>query len=253
ARTELLALRARVEHLQQDLALQQRTAPAAVDLGFIKACSSTNLSAAQTEQLLAELGFNWNTTGDYLVVSKTTLSTTTLGGMEGARISDAACQVLAITPAERNTIEATTQQLAAEYDAWAQAQIQREEPTGDIVAKYSIPTDPAFSLSLSNRFVDTLRSTLGEERSSLLKKYSYSWMNDIGVFRDDPVTLTVKRYMAGNVPRFNMELRQNRGGMSCDVSPWQPLPIPFRPIFPGGWADLARREGFDLPADLFPN
>ena len=35
--------------------------------------------------------------------------------------------------------------------------------------------------------------------------------------------------------------------MTTTISPWQPFPEAFRAIFPGGWRDVAEREGFKLP------
>lgn len=40
--------------------------------------------------------------------------------------------------------------------------------------------------------------------------------------------------------------------MSTDVNPWQPFPEAFRPLFPGGWKELAEREGFELPKSFQP-
>src|SRR5689334_14782706 len=46
-----------------------------------------NLSSAESEQLLAELGFNWNTTGDYLIVSKKSLAGISFDGMKGVKLT----------------------------------------------------------------------------------------------------------------------------------------------------------------------
>ncbi len=47
--------------------------------------------------------------------------------------------------------------------------------------------------------------------------------------------------------RFSVELKQAGSTSYIDVSPGRPLPESFQPVFPGGWTELARREGFDLP------
>jgi len=98
--------------LRQELFVKEQIAPGADAL--LATATATNLSPAQSEKLLAELGFNWNTTRDYLVVSKDSLKRVSLSAMKDMRLTDVACKVLAITPEERSTIEATTQQLAAD-------------------------------------------------------------------------------------------------------------------------------------------
>ena len=61
--------------------------------------------------------------------------------------------------------------------------------------------------------------------------------------------MTIKR--TGNY--LQMELRQARSMMTCGLSPWQPLPKAFAPLFPGGWEELAQREGFELPEEFQKN
>ena len=67
--------------------------------------SSQAFSVAEREQFLAELGFNWNTTGDYIIVSKKSLNDISFDGMEGAGLTEAAIAILAITPEEQVAIE----------------------------------------------------------------------------------------------------------------------------------------------------
>ena len=65
-----------------------------------------------------------------------------------------------------------------------------------------------------------------------------------------PTTLTVERYKAGGEWQMNYRLAQAGGEMSTSVTPWQPFPEAFRALFPGGWEELAQREGFDLPSEF---
>ena len=46
------------------------------------------------------------------------------------------------------------------------------------------------------------------------------------------------------------EVRYSRNTMTTDVSPHQNIPPAFLPLFPNGWPDLARREGFELPKEF---
>ena len=63
-----------------------------------------------------------------------------------------------------------------------------------------------------------------------------------------PTTLTVKRYPGGAGPdaRYTYQMESDGGTMSTEVYPKQ-FPEIFRPLFPNGWVDLAKREGFQLP------
>lgn len=214
---------------------------------------SSHLTPDQSERLLAELGFNWSTTGDYLIVSKDTLREISVSGMRGARLDPTACAVLAITPDERASIESNTQALIDQYRSWAQEHIRREEPAGDIVAKYSLAQDRDFSLSLSNSFASGVFSVLGNERGNLLLDYSSTWLNDLGLGGGGDSVLTLKRYLSGDEPHLSFTLDYSGNRMSTDVSPYQEFPEAFLPLFPGGWPDLAKREGFALPSSFTKN
>lgn len=242
----------RVSETRQQLAAQPPIpAHQQIDGKILTGDSLGNLSAAEREQLLAELEFNWNTTGDYLIVSKKSLAGISLAAIKGTTLTDAARAVLAITPEERAAVETMTQRLMADYTVWAEAHVQRAEPSGDVVAKYTLAADEAFSQSQSNRFVSEVIAALGPERGELLRRYSYQWMSELGMnnttLSKRETTMIVKRYNAGDESRLGFELQHAGGGMSTDVSPWQPFPEAFRSIFPNGWTDLAKREGFELP------
>ncbi len=215
-----------------------------------------NLSAEQTERLLAELGFNWNTSGEYLIVSKKTLGGVSFTGMEAGKLTEAARATLAIAPGEQMAIEAMTQRLQADHATWAKLHVQREEPTGDVLAKYTLPVDAEFSQSLSNAFASGIYATLGGERGELFRQHAHSWMEALGMFNggtgayaNQPTTLTVKRYRAES-DQLGFTLQQAGGMMSTSVSPWQGFPEAFVPFFPGVLADLAARERFELPKEF---
>jgi hypothetical protein len=250
AQTERATLAVRVKERREEVSRQRGGASQPDAEPLLALTNHARLTSAQSEQLLAELGFNWRTQPDYVVVSKENLKKVSVPGMKGMKLSDAACKVLAITPEERGALEATTRELSAEYNSWAQANVRREEPSGEVLAKYSLNPDAAYSQSLSNRFAHTVLGTLGQERSELLLSYAYDWMSGLGMYGGDPTTLTLTRYGGTNAPRLSMKLRQSFGTMVADVSPYQPFPEAFRPIFPGGWTDLAQREGFALPKEF---
>src|SRR5262249_40958981 len=77
-----------------------------------------------------------------------------------------------------------------------------------------------------------------------------------GIHAGDTMTMTVKRQLVGNEQRLKVEVldtgwdpRQRWAGpVFLDVTQGGWFPPPFRPVFPNGWADVAKREGFELPA-----
>ena len=231
----------------------------------------TNLSATESEQLLAELDFNWNTTGDYLIVSKKSLAGIHFGAMKGEKLTPAAQGVLAITPAEQTAIETMTGQLGTTRAAWALARAQRTEPAGNVLAQYSLPTDASFSQSQLAIFTNGVFSALGDQRGEWLQDHAAGWMQDVGLrtspdlskipaeilatmpherLQTEPTTLTVERDQPRGGWQMNFTLRQGANTMTTSVNPAQPFPEAFRPLFPNGWPDLAAREGFELPKEF---
>ena len=251
SRTQLNTVTVEVRELKDKLEALEGPASDPHAVSFEVPAGSAHLSPDESERLLERLGFNWSSTGDYLMVSKDTLRAISLEGMSGTKVSDTAVQVLAITPVERAGIETTTQQLMADYNAWVQSHAVRTEPSGDVVAQYSVQADADFSLGLSNRFASGLLGTLGSERGALLLDYASSWMQDLGMGGTGGAnSLKVTRYPGDGEPHYSFVIKYSGNTMSTDVSPYQPFPPAFLPLFPGGWPDLARREGFPLPKDF---
>ncbi len=257
----------------KQLLAAQAPLPALTQLAekILSGAAFENLSAAESEQLLAELGFSWNTTGDYLIVSKKSLAGISFDGMKGVKLADVARAVLAITPAEQTEIETMTQQLGDARTAWAKEHVQRTEPSGDVLAQYALPVDADFSQSQLAIFTNGIFSVLGTERGQWLQNHSIGWMMDVGLrngqdfsnvpeelratmptaeYETQPTALTVERYKSGDEWRMNYRLKQAGNSMVTSVSPWQPFPEAFRAVFPGGWEELAQREGFQLPKEF---
>ncbi len=247
ARTQLTNAEERVRELKQNLRELKMTGGPQTTDSLLSLAGTNHLSAAQREQLLAELGFNWKSTGDYIIVSKDTLNAISMEGIHGMKLKDAAAGVLALTPDERASVDALTQSLGQRYQDWAQAHAQRVEPSGKVVAQYVLPADAEFSSSIGSQFTNGVLTALGGERGNLLLQYSSSWIHDLGMEGGD-TTLTLSSYTAGDETHLGYNLKSSNGGnMSTDVTPYQPFPEAFLPVFPNGWKDLATRENFALP------
>lgn len=231
-------------------------------------------SADESEKVLAELGFNWNTTGDYIIVSKQSLNKITFTGMQANQLTAAAIGTLAISPAEQADIESATRQIGDARAAWIKEHVERSEPTGNVLAQYSLPVDEVFSQSQFTIFTNAIFDTLGAERARLLEDRSWNWMEADGLVtgpdysgvppeilssmpaigrEPQPTTLTMEYSPPGNTFNLLCTLKQAGNVMSYGVSPRQPFPEAFRSLFPGGWRELAKREGFKLPAEFKQN
>jgi hypothetical protein len=248
AQMDLTVLEQRVHELNQSLRAREAEASQDGSSALLSLAGAKHLSAAQSEQLLAALGFNWATSPDFVVVSKESLKQISVNGIKDMALTSTASAVLAVKPEEKKRLDTLMHGLATDYEAWAQAQVQREEPTGDAVAKYTIPSDPDFSQSLSNRFTSGVLGVLGAERGNLLIEYAWSWMNDLNMLGGGATTMTLKSRASGGDTLIDLELKSADGGsMYTTISPYQPFPASLRPVFPNGWTDVAKREGFALP------
>ncbi|MSU56936.1 MAG: hypothetical protein EXS35_01925 [Pedosphaera sp.] len=242
-----IELVSRVRKLKQTLARSQAAAESAL-WSALKTNHARRFTPELRELLLEELGFNWRSAEEYIVVSKETLRDVSMPAVRRGKLSDLAATILAMTPEERGQVEAAIQRGQVEFKEWSLSHTERSEPKDDVVAQYTLTNDPAMSQSLSNTFAAGVFDALGTERAELLLNYASDWMRDIGV-QGETTTMTVKRYLAGDEQHLNVQLQQAGGTSSQDVSPHF-FPEVFRPLFPKGWVDLAKREGFELPKEF---
>jgi hypothetical protein len=211
-----------------------------------------HLTPELRDSLLEELGFNWQSSPDFIVVSKDTVRDVHMAVIEGdGKLTDIAAIVLALTPGERVQVETAMQRVQAEGKDWASSHIERSEPKDDVVAQYTLPGDP--TMSISNNFASGVFEALGRERAELILPSAENWMiSSTGIGDTKPTTMTIKRYLAGNEQRLKVQIQWHDGAtQSQDLwlgPPWGiDFPEVFRSIFPNGWVDLAKREGFELP------
>lgn len=231
-----------------------------------------SFSPAECEQLLAELGFNWNTTGDYLIISKKSLDSISFNAMHGDKLTSTAAATLALTDDEQAAINTMTGQLMAARLAWDKDHLQRTEPGGNILAQYSLPVDTDLAQSQIAVFTNGIYNTLGAQRAQLLQNQSAQWMQDHGLVvgpdlssvpadlypqlpdsarNPQPTTMTLESYQAGDEMQITVRLQEAGGTMTTSISPWQPVPAAFSALFPGGWPEIAQREGFQLPKSFY--
>lgn len=202
-------------------------------------------SPAAWAELRQQLGLGWDSCPDYVLVSKRVLKDLdTPFLLSGAGYTDTACALLALSPEEQAPFKALLQQ--ARDGQWLR--VQRTEPSGDIVAQYTVlPPEPALAQSVSNQFAAELFATLGPERADVLLPSAWREFQ-AGLAPAEPETLTLRRTVVEGEPDLVWEMKR---GNDISTNPVQYAHYPaswFLTLFPGGWKTLAEREGFELPA-----
>jgi len=254
AQSEQAALSERVRELKQTLAQIQPAAENAL-WSALQTNRADRLPPELRERLLEELGLNWRSSPDFIVVSKQALRDINMVATRDNKLTDVATAVLGLTPDERDRIDAAVQRIQGDFKDWVLTHVERAEPKDDVAAQYTLPKDPTMSQSITNNFLNALSSAVGRERPEFVVTSSpiYNWMFNFGLHECDvrPATMIVTRYLVGKEQRLKFRVDSSyRGNQSGDVRSdldfWQ-FPATFRPLFPNGWADVAKREGFELP------
>jgi len=132
------------------------------------------------DELRQKLGIGWNNSDDYVLVSKQALNRFNFSRLYSAeRATDTASKVFALSPQEQTGIADSLQQARQA----AISRVQRVEPTGDVVAQYTIQPDQALQASTSNQFSTEITAILCAERSDLFlpsacrrAESSYVWL-----------------------------------------------------------------------------
>ncbi len=244
AQSDQAGLREHIRKLKHALAQSS----AVEDKGLWSALQ-TNRAGQLTPELraglLEELGFNWQSSEDYVVVSKETVRDIQITATKDGKLTDIAATVLAMTPAERAEVEGSIQRLRTDFADWASSHVERSEPKGEVVAQYTLPS----AMSLSNNFAAGVFQAVGKERAQLIVWSAWDRLRRVIGYDWDPWTLIVKRHGVGDEQRLEFETSSpilTNGPYSLSD---HAVPRAFLPIFPNGWADVAKREGFELPKE----
>ena len=250
---EKAILLGRIGELRHKLTQGNVTSPG----GELGAVLTTNglysMSAEVRRRVLADLGLNWHSSSGYVLVSKQGLPQLSFNVLKDNRLSDTVCEVLSITPEERQQVDSALTKTIEDFSAWARANVQREPPSGDTLAHYTLPADPELAQSLTNVLFSSMNAILGEDRSSLLQGYAEgAFERSTCYFGSMTSTLAVVRKSNedGQASLFFEQSVAGPGRGSSSASgplPSGGFPDGFRSIFSGGWEELAQREHFELP------
>jgi hypothetical protein len=252
AQSERERLAERIRELKQSL----RQAEAACNQNGLWSVLETNrighLAPDLREHLLEELGFNWHSSEAFIVVSKETVRDIDMKAIKWwpdvdawhGRLSGSAVAVLALTPEERSQIETAMERVKTNYKDWVISHTERGEPEDNVLAQYTVQGFPATITTISNNFLTELSGAIGKQRTELIVPDAGVWIKWFGM-SDKPTTMILKRFSEGNRQVLKVQV---------DAAPWEQIsnrnfPSAFRPLFPNGWADVAKREGFELPQE----
>ena len=258
AQSEQIALTERIRELRETLA-QSRPVTENALWTALQTNRADRLSPELRQRVLAELGFNWKFSPDFVVVSKQAVRDLQMRAVYlGGELADAAATVLTLTSAERGQVEAALQRVERDFKDWVLSHVERGEPANDVLAHYTLPQAPAMSQSISNSFAAAITGALGHERAELILPTAQDWMKRLNLYDcdDKPMIMIVRRSGANGEARLTVEvsLPNVRGGfrprdLLNSFGEFVPFPEVYRIVFPNGWADVAKREGFELPAD----
>jgi hypothetical protein len=184
-------------------------------------------------------------------VSKAALKNIYLSAIESnGTFTPTACAILALTPMECATVEAGLKRVEAAHAAWVKTAVQRVEPAGDVLADYRLPANPELAHQIEDEGTALLVGTLGPDRAKLVHYYAESWALQYGTLGESSVRYTVRRRMDGTQPLLWQQFEYGAAGGGAGDLRSGDFPEPLRSLFPGGWRDLAQREGFALPEDF---
>jgi hypothetical protein len=256
---EQVALVAKVRDLKRDL--QDGAAAAAPDSAladFLLTNDSRSASPEMQDKMLAGFGRGGNSSNNYVLVSKAALRTTTLRPLQtfpnGHKLTDAVRGLLAITPEEQESVEAAFAEAFSADAVWAKANVQREGPSGDVLVRYTIPADPAFEQPLTRKLFSTINAAVGEERGELLRGYFQTYrLYEDGAIGDRTNILEIHHVSGQPGLGYRSGWKwENSETINTYPEPIKPnkFPYAFFFVFPGGWQEIAQREGFELPEEF---
>jgi hypothetical protein len=204
AQTDQAALIGRVRQLKEALA----HVPTATENPVWLALQTNHvghLPPELRERLFEELGLSWKSSEQFILVSKETIHEIWMKTIQDDKLTEIASSVLALTPGERDQVEASIQRVQTDFNDWARAHTERSEPKGEVVAEYTLHNDDIY-LSVSNRFAAGLHEALGRERAELILDSAVASPYAAGIHGGDTMTMVVKRHLVGNEQRLNVEV-----------------------------------------------
>jgi len=226
--------------------------PALID--WLLAGNFSEVPDSLVAELRSALDLPPNPSADFVLVSKASLRR--LQPRSPGRndvLSGSLCALLALSPEQRHEIETALSNSRREFSEWARQNLQRDGPQGDTLVRYTIPAANDPDDSITNRLMAKLSALIGPERTDLFCSFADTWFQiETGWLGSVTNTLSVLRRPGsdGQPALFYHLTREGpHSALGEGPGPIQPqfFPPVWRNVFPGGWPEIAQREGFELP------
>lgn len=256
---EQMALSAKVRDLKREL--RSGVAPASMDPALVNFLLTNDIKSASLEmqdKILTGFGRGGNSSSSYVLVSKAALTNSTLKPLKtfpnGEKLTDDVRGVLAITPEEQQSVEAAFAEALGAVAVWAKTNVQREGPSEDMLVRYTIPADPAFEQTLTNKLFLTINAAVGDERGELMRKFFEHWrISEDGAIGERTNILSIHRISGQPGLGYRAGWKwEHSEAINTYPEPIKPKNFPYAFLFPfpGGWQEVAQREGLDLPEEF---
>lgn len=236
--------------------LKERIPPLSRDAALIALLSTNDFNGLSLEnqaRLLGAVGATARPTDSYVIVPKTVLGWSQVRAFnrspDAGQLTSAGRQTLAINSDEQKGVESAFADALKREGDWAQAHVLRSGASNDMLVSYTIPIDPNFARDVVDHLYANVSNVLGAQRTALLQRY----FDNYRVYEDGAMAVNTNKLEVWRVPgkeglfyRAGWEM----GSWSAINTLPEPIradrfPAAFRLIFPGGWQELAQREGLD--------
>jgi hypothetical protein len=222
-------------------------------LSWLLASNYANIPEKLIPELRTSLDLPIDASSDFVLVSKPSLRVLRPSAPgRNDKLPDSLAGLLSLSDEQRQQVEAALSGARREFADWAKQNLQREEPQGELV-RYTIPQAEGGSDSITNRLMANLSDVLGPERTEQFYRLAESWFEiENGYLGGVTNTLSVlRRTSRDGQPSLFYHLTRAGANSSMGEGPGpirsQFFPPAWRNVFPGGWAEVAQREGFELP------
>ena len=259
--TETAGLTTQITERKQELQDNEMTPAIDLELAdFLMTNDVNQMPAEWQNRMLASFGGDGISSDNYVLVSKAALSNAHIKPLKvfphREKLTDNIRGVLAITPEEQQAVESAFTNAFDTMGEWARVNVRRDGPDSNCLVQFTIPEDQAFETATIGKLFSEINSAIGNERGEILhKSFEVYRLNEDGAVGDRTNILAIYRIATppGYGYRDGWIWSNHSEAVNTYPEPIKPgtrFPAAFRFIFPGGWEELAEREGFELPDEF---